>query len=342
MDKLENLLELLSNKIIKGASAERFAGEENKEFKVLVSTILSTRTRDETTEKVSERLFKRIKNVNDLDELPERELEKLIYPVGFYKNKTKNLKKLARELKRRDIPKEMEELLKLPGVGKKVANIVLNSGFKKEGLAVDTHVHRICNRYGYVNTELPGETEKNLREKLPKKYWKSINQLLVVFGKKICSVVPRCEICYEGIKEICPYFDKLNFFDKTLERYNFYKISKSNLKKEKGTYILRIRLDPGKKIRENFYRRGFYFYVGSALGDSINLKTRIERHLSREKKKRWHIDYLLEHGKIDKIFVSKEKAEHKIAKELGKKLDSIKDFGSSDCSCRSHLFFMKF
>jgi endonuclease-3 len=215
MQELEKLLEILSKKLNKNPSAENLAVGKNKSFRVLVSTILSTRTRDETTEEICKKLFKVIEKPEDLIEINQEELEKLIYPVGFYKIKAENLKKLGKILvEKKKIPNTMKELLKLPGVGRKVANIVLNVGFGKEGLAVDTHVHRICNRFEYIDTKIPNQTEMELRKKLPKKYWRDINRLLVVFGKEICGPKPKCKICFEEIRKFCPYFKKLNSIDR--------------------------------------------------------------------------------------------------------------------------------
>ena len=317
-------------------------------FYVLVSGILSTRTKDEVTEEVCKKLFRKVKNPADLSKIPEKELENLIYPVGFYKTKAKTLKKLAKVLIENcggKIPEKMEELLELPGVGRKVANLVLTLGFGKEGIAVDTHVHRIANRWDYVDTETPEQTEKQLKKKLPKKYWRKINRNLVLFGREICWVKPRCGICFKEAKQICPYFERLKRISKVLNKYKFEKVRKSEIPEEKGTYILKIRLGKGRKIsygrKSRFFKKGFYFYVGSAFGNSLNLKSRILRHLSKEKSKHWHIDYLLDFGRIEEIFVSKERVECKVAKELSKKLKPIPNFGSSDCSCFSHLFFLK-
>ena len=180
--------------------------EKRDLFKILVSTILSARTKDEVTKIATERLFSKIKNVYDLQKLDEKEIEELIYPVGFYRNKAKLLKKLANVLIEEfggKVPQRIEDLTKLPGVGRKTANLVLILGFNKDGICVDTHVHRIVNRWGYVKTKIPEETEMELRKKLPKKFWKRINTLLVSFGQNICKPVsPKCSVC--GLKDICP------------------------------------------------------------------------------------------------------------------------------------------
>lgn len=166
-------------------------------FKILISTIMSARTKDETTAQAANRLFSKVKNAKDLEKIPLKELRELIYPVGFYKTKAKNLKKLPKALKEfRGIPKTVEELIKLPGVGRKTANLVVTIAFDDYGVCVDTHVHRIMNRLGYVKTKTPHETEMALRKKLPKKYWKTINSILVAYGQNLCKpVAPYCSKC---------------------------------------------------------------------------------------------------------------------------------------------------
>ena len=168
-------------------------------FNVLIATILSARTKDETTIKVCEKLFERVKCLDDLEKLSSKEIEKLIYPVGFYKTKAKHLKKLPGVLRKEfdgKIPSEIDDLLKLPGVGRKTANLVRAVGFGKDGLCIDTHCHRIFNRLGYVKTKTPNETEIVLRKNLPKKYWGKINYLFVAFGQNLCRPIsPWCSKC---------------------------------------------------------------------------------------------------------------------------------------------------
>lgn len=167
-------------------------------FKVLVATILSARTKDEVTAKASERLFAKAESVEKLAELNETTLQKLIYPVGFYKNKAKYLAALPAKLADFDsqVPKTMENLLSLPGVGRKTANLVLAQAFGIPAICVDTHVHRIMNIWGYVKTENPLQTEMALRAKLPEKYWIPVNSLLVAFGQGTCKpVAPHCDRC---------------------------------------------------------------------------------------------------------------------------------------------------
>jgi endonuclease-3 len=168
-------------------------------FKILISCILSLRTQDRTTGEASERLFSIAPDVASLAKLPLKKIEKSIYPVGFYKVKAQRIKELAHVLiqdYKSEVPDEIEELLKLKGVGRKTANLVVTLGYNKYGICVDTHVHRITNRWGYVKTESPDKTEFALREKLPKKYWKAMNGLLVAFGQGICKPVsPFCTQC---------------------------------------------------------------------------------------------------------------------------------------------------
>ncbi|MDJ0622895.1 MAG: exodeoxyribonuclease III [Desulfocapsaceae bacterium] len=176
-------------------------------FKVLVATILSARTKDETTAVAAARLFKKAPTVDALAKLSLNTLEKLIYPVGFYKNKAGFLHALPEALKRFEnrVPDSMNDLLSLPGVGRKTANLVLCTAFQKQAICVDTHVHRIMNIWQYVDTTTPEQTEHALRAKLPKNHWLSVNSLLVAFGQSICRPVgPRCDIC--ALEPQCPQY----------------------------------------------------------------------------------------------------------------------------------------
>jgi len=167
-------------------------------FKVLVATILSARTKDETTAKASARLFKKVSGLESLAGLDEATIAKLIYPVGFYKNKAKYLKQLPAALEQFGgrIPDDVESLIKLPGVGRKTANLVVAVAFNKPAICVDTHVHRIMNIWGYVETKTPLETEMALRRKLPAEYWIRINSILVAFGQGVCKPLrPHCDRC---------------------------------------------------------------------------------------------------------------------------------------------------
>ena len=174
-------------------------------FKVLVATILSARTKDETTANASARLFKFAPDVKALAALPEEKISELIYPVGFYKTKAKHLAKLPNCLNMFDgnVPDTIEELTTLPGVGRKTANLVVSVAFQKPGICVDTHVHRIMNIWEYVTTDTPLQTEMALREKLPKKHWIGVNSILVAFGQSICKPTrPCCDVC--PLEKKCP------------------------------------------------------------------------------------------------------------------------------------------
>ncbi|MEW6408584.1 MAG: endonuclease III [Nitrospirota bacterium] len=168
-------------------------------FKILISCLLSLRTKDGTTARATERLFEIASTPEEMMGLPVRTIEKLIYPVGFYRVKAKRLKSVSEELVQRyssRVPDELDELLKIKGVGRKTANLVITLGYKKLGICVDTHVHRIMNRWGYVGTKNPEQTEMELRRKLPQKYWITINDLLVSYGQNICKPIsPLCSQC---------------------------------------------------------------------------------------------------------------------------------------------------
>ena len=180
--------------------------KKNDPFAVLVSCIISLRTRDEVTELASARLFTLAKLPAELLELSNAKIEKAIYPAAFYRNKTKSLKELCQVLVKEysgKVPDKLEELLKLKGVGRKTANLTLILGHNKPGICVDIHVHRISNRWGYVKTKSPDETEMVLREILPKRFWKGYNDLLVSFGQNLCKPVsPYCGSC--PIEDQCP------------------------------------------------------------------------------------------------------------------------------------------
>lgn len=168
-------------------------------FKVLVTTILSARTKDETTTEVTKRLFKKIHAPADLEKIPLQKLEKLIFPIGFFRTKARHLKQLPiamRTLFEGKVPDNIDDLCKLPGVGRKTANLVVTVAFDKYGICVDVHVHRICNRLGLIRTKDPFDTEMTLRKILPKRYWKTWNSQLVSYGQRICRPIgPKCATC---------------------------------------------------------------------------------------------------------------------------------------------------
>lgn len=168
-------------------------------FEILVSTLLSLRTKDEVTIAATDRLLNVARTPEQILTLKTAQLEQLIYPVGFYPTKAQRLKEICRILIEEyngAVPDNMEQLLALPGVGRKTANLVLAEGFKKDAICVDTHVHRISNRIGYVKTASPEKTEFALRQKLPRKYWIIYNELLVAFGQALCRPIsPFCSRC---------------------------------------------------------------------------------------------------------------------------------------------------
>jgi endonuclease III len=168
-------------------------------FRVLISCILSLRTQDSTTAQASHRLFALADTPHKMVKLSVKTIEKAIFPVGFYRTKAKVIREICRVLLRDyagKVPDNIDELLKLKGVGRKTANLVVTLGYKKPGICVDTHVHRISNRWGYVKTTSPEKTEFALRDKLPKQYWIEYNDLLVSFGQHLCRPIsPICSRC---------------------------------------------------------------------------------------------------------------------------------------------------
>lgn len=200
-EEIHEVIEILTRTVAQWTSpaVTIVSQREGDPFKVLVSCILSLRTQDRTTAAASNRLFAMADTPEALAALPTPEIEKAIYPVGFYRNKAVQIREISRILIEKyqgKVPDEIDELLKLRGVGRKTANLVVTLGFGKPGICVDTHVHRICNRWGYVKTETPEKTEYALREKLPRDYWLVINDLLVTFGQNQCTPVsPRCSSC---------------------------------------------------------------------------------------------------------------------------------------------------
>ena len=206
---LENILRILKRETRKwkvpavGVIADQAI---DRPFETLVSTILSLRTKDAVTEQASSQLLARAGTPGAIESLSVREIEKLIYPVGFYHTKARNLRETCRILIEKysgRVPRDLDELLKLPGVGRKTANLVVTVGYGDYGICVDTHVHRITNIWGYVKTKAPEETEFALREKLPRKHWKTFNDVLVTFGQNLCvPVSPWCSKC--PVQPYCP------------------------------------------------------------------------------------------------------------------------------------------
>jgi endonuclease-3 len=168
-------------------------------FQILISTVLSLRTKDQTTAAASARLFRLATTPEAMLTVPRRTIERAIYPVGFYRTKARHIHDICRDLLTRyggRVPDTIEELLTLKGVGRKTANLVVTLGYRKPGICVDIHVHRISNRWGYIRTKTPAQSEDVLRRKLPRRYWMIYNDLLVPFGQNVCTPVsPRCSQC---------------------------------------------------------------------------------------------------------------------------------------------------
>jgi len=201
-ENIESIIKLIKKecKEYQNPIVTEIANLTNNTFKVLISCLLSLRTRDTVTEKASKRLFDVADTPEKILELNIKNIEKLIYPVGFYKTKAKRLKEICKiiiEKYNGKVPDSEEELLKLKGVGRKTMNIVMTYGFnKKDFIAVDTHVHRISNRLGWVKTKNPEQTEIALKKVIQKKHWRDINDLLVTFGQNVCvPVSPFCSKC---------------------------------------------------------------------------------------------------------------------------------------------------
>ncbi len=179
--------------------------EKGDPFAILIGTILSARTKDENTAKVAKKLFAEYKTVKQLAGAKTRDIEKIIRSIGFYHVKAKRIIEVAKIIQSRyrgKVPDNLDDLIGLPGVGRKTANCVLVYAFEKPAIPVDIHVHRISNRLGLVKTKTPEQTEFELIEKIPKKYWLEINDTFVMYGQNICKPVsPMCHVC--KIKKYC-------------------------------------------------------------------------------------------------------------------------------------------
>jgi len=175
------------------------AEESRDPFRILISCLISLRTKDEVTAEASARLFRLATAPRSMAELPSAAIARAIYPAGFYRTKAKTIREICRVLLERyggKVPDTMEELLALKGVGRKTANLVLTIGFGKPGICVDTHVHRISNRLGIVTAKTPEQTEFALRQVLPARHWIPYNDLLVTFGQNVCKPIsPLCSMC---------------------------------------------------------------------------------------------------------------------------------------------------
>ena len=208
---IHNIIRILQKEVKKwDAPAVAKVAEKTKDpFRVLISCILSLRTKDITTAAASQRLFSLASSPGDMLKIPVGRIEQTIFPVGFYRTKARNIIEICRALTEHYdsiVPDSIDELLKLKGVGRKTANLVVTVGYDKDGICVDTHVHRISNRWCYIKTKTPEKTEEALREKLPLKYWKIYNDLLVTFGQNLCKPVsPLCSQC-----KIAMYCDRID------------------------------------------------------------------------------------------------------------------------------------
>jgi endonuclease-3 len=186
--------------------------EEGDPYKILIGTILSARTRDETTTQVIKMLFSEFKNPDELSRADLKDIKKLIQKIGFYNVKATRIKEVSKILVEKynsKVPSNLEDLLTFPGVGRKTANCVLVYGFRKPAIPVDIHVHRISNRIGIVNTKKPDETEIDLQKSIDRRYWTGVNETFVTFGQNIClPIKPKCNLCH--LTKICKYYGKNN------------------------------------------------------------------------------------------------------------------------------------
>ncbi|MBI2579023.1 MAG: endonuclease III [Candidatus Aenigmarchaeota archaeon] len=187
------------------------AERDDDPYKVLVSCLLSLRTRDTITERIAPELFAAADTPAKMAKLPLARIRKIIRPINYYKTKAKRIKEISRVLVKKyggKVPSDIDELLKLKGVGRKTANIVVVYGFSKEGLPIDVHCHRVPNRLGWIKTKTPEQTEKALRELLPKPYWHDFNDLFVQFGQNVCTPRnPKCGVC--PVSRWCDYYHNI-------------------------------------------------------------------------------------------------------------------------------------
>lgn len=202
---------LRDNNLVRPAALKNLQiQEEGDPFKILIGTILSARTRDEVTTAVIKALFSRFKNPDELSGANLSDIKKLIQKIGFYNVKASRLKEVSQLIIKKyngEVPSNLNDLLTLPGVGRKTANCVLVYGFKKAAIPVDIHVHRISNRIGIVNTKNPEETENVLQKSIDKKYWIRVNETFVTFGQNIClPIKPKCNVCQ--LTKMCKYYSK--------------------------------------------------------------------------------------------------------------------------------------
>jgi endonuclease III len=200
-NKINDVVKILRKELAIGQMpiVSHLAKDQHDPFVVLISTLLSLRTKDEVTAVATERLLALAKTPAEMLKIPLTKIAKTIYPVGFYHVKARTIHSVCRDLIKRfnsKVPDDLDELLSIKGVGRKTANLVVSLAYGKEGICVDTHVHRISNRLGYVQTKTPEETEFALRAKLPRKHWIIYNTIMVAFGRKTCKPIsPLCSLC---------------------------------------------------------------------------------------------------------------------------------------------------
>ncbi len=200
-NKILKILKILKSEYIKYGKpiVSKIVENDGTPYMVLISTMISLRTKDEVTLKASERLFEYGDTPKKVLKITTKKIEELIYPAGFYRNKARDILRTSKIIINKfngKVPSSIDELLSLPGVGRKTANLVLALSFKKDAICVDTHVHRISNRLGLVITKNPTDTEYALMKILPKKWWRTYNDMLVVWGQNICTPLsPKCSQC---------------------------------------------------------------------------------------------------------------------------------------------------
>lgn len=204
---------LRNNNLVRATALKNLQTQENGDpYKILIGTILSARTRDETTTNVIKILFSKFKNADELSRANLKDIKELIQKIGFYNVKAARIKEVSKILVEKynsKVPSNLEDLLSFPGVGRKTANCVLVYGFRKPAIPVDIHVHRISNRIGIVNTKKPEETETLLQKSIDRKYWTTINETFVVFGQNIClPIKPKCNVC--RLTKLCKYYESNN------------------------------------------------------------------------------------------------------------------------------------
>ena len=204
---------LRNNNLVRATALKKLQTQEGGDpYKILIGTILSARTRDETTTNVIKMLFSKFKNPEELSRANLKEIKGLIQKIGFYNVKAARIKEVSKILVEKynsKVPPNLEDLLSFPGVGRKTANCVLVYGFRKPAIPVDVHVHRISNRIGIVNTKKPEDTEIVLQKSIDRKYWIAVNETFVVFGQNIClPIKPKCNVC--RLTKLCKYYENNN------------------------------------------------------------------------------------------------------------------------------------